>query len=514
MIARTLAIIALLGAAAFAAAQTAPEMLLTKGDLKTPELRRAGVDLAVGKMPPGPFKPDWASLRQHYRDPAWFGDAKFGIMMHWGVFSVPAHGSEWYVRYMYGTPGFMRWHAENFGPQSKFGYKDFIPGLTAAKWQPDQWAALFRASGARYVVAAGEHHDGFSMWNSRANRFNAVQMGPKRDIVGDLGTAVRAAGLKYGIADHSNVHFNFIPAMPGSDQYDPEWKDFYSVADRSDAARKRFLEQWVAKNIELIDQYKPDLIYYDTNGGDRTWDAQRTAVAAYYYNRANAWGKQVAVTAKGESYLAGAIMDYERQGRIRPRGIKSFPWQVDDPIGNKFAYVTEIKYKPADLLIRRLVDVVSMNGNYLLNISPRADGTIPDEQQALLREVGAWLKVNGEAIYGTRPWVRYGEGPFHDAAPDLSPEPGPDDPPAESYTAREVRFTTKGPVLYATLMDWPGAEAVIKSLGTDTDRRAVRRVELLGHAGSLRFKQQADGLHVTMPATRVGAHAYVLKITR
>jgi len=341
-------------------------------------------------------------------------------------------------------------------------------------------------------------------------------MGPRRDLIGDLGIAIRDAGLRYGVSNHSNNHFAFLSAMQDSDQRDPQWAEFYSVADRSDAARKKNLEHWVLKNFELIDKYKPDMLYFDMNGTDRSWDVQKLAVAAYYYNRAAAWQKAVAITAKGDAFLAGAVRDYERTGRVLPRGLKTFAWQVDDPIGNKFCFVTEMKYKPVGLLIRRLVDTVSMNGNYLLNISPRADGTIPDEQQERLTEMGRWLAVNGEAIYGSRPWVRYGEGPFYDAPADTSPPPGPDDPPSESYTAREIRFTVKGDILYALLMDWPGERAVLRSLADNSENlrgHRLSRVELLGHSGPLVFAQDTDGLKIAMPASRPCDHVFALKIT-
>lgn len=468
-------------------------------------------------IPPGPFQPTWDSIRAGYRAPDWFRDGKFGIFMHWGIYSVPAHGSEWYVRYMYGgNPAFVKWHTEHFGAPDKFGYKDFIPMFTAAKWDPDAWAKLFAEAGAKYVVPSAEHHDGFSLWDSAINRYNAKRMGPKRDLIGDLGVAVRKQGLKYGVSNHSNAHFNFIPRMEQSDQADPEWAEFYSAVDRSEAARQKFLDQWVTKNIELIDKYRPDMLWFDMNGGDRSWDPQKLTVAAYYYNRAAEWKQPVSISAKGESFLAGMLMDYERQGRILPRGLKNFPWQVDDPMGSKFAYVTEIVYKPTALLLHRLIDCVSMNGNYLLNISPRADGTIPDEQQQRLLEMGRWLKINGEAIYGSRPWVRYGEGPYHDAPPDTSRPPGPDDPPRESYTAQEIRFTTQGSALYAIVMDWPGEEAVITSLASGAAQLPagrVEKVELLGHTGALPFTQDATGLKVKMPAAKPCDYAFTLKIT-
>jgi alpha-L-fucosidase len=505
-----------LGGCGVAAAQAGqPEIYkdipLTEGDI-----RQAGLDIATKRMPPGPVAMSWDSVRENFREPDWFRDSKFGIMMHWGLYSVPAHGSEWYERYMYGAnPDFVRWHTEHFGHPRVFGYKNFIPMFTAERWDPPAWAGLFKAAGAKYVLCSAEHHDGFSLWDSAVNPYNAKAMGPRRDLIGDLSAAIRGAGLRYGVSNHSNIHFNFVPDMPDSDQRDPGWAAFYSVADRSSAARKRFLESWVVKNFELIDQYELDMLWLDMNGPDRSWDVQKLAVAAYYYNRANAWKKPVAISAKGEAFLAGFVRDYERQGRILPRGLKPFAWQVDEPIGNKFGFVSEMTYKPTALLIRRLVDVVSMNGNYLLNISPRADGTIPAEQQQRLAEMGRWLAINGEAIYGSRPWTRYGEGPYYDAPADTSPAPGPDDPPSESYTAGEIRFTTKGNYLYAMLMEWPGERAVIKSLALDSGNlpgRTISKVELLGHPRALDAVRDGEGLKIAMPADKPCDHVFTIKI--
>lgn len=459
-----------------------------------------------------PVQPTWDSIRANYRTPEWFRDAKFGIFMHWGIYSVPAHHSEWYVRYMYSPGADAEWHRKNFGPQDKFGYKDFIPMFTAAKWDPGTWAKLFRQSGAKYIVPTAEHHDGWANWDSTLTKWNAMRMGPKRDLIGDLAKAVRKEGLRFGVSNHRMEHFTFIPLNPSipSDLLDPAYADFYSTADRSPVARQRFLDDWIARVREVIDKYQPDMLWFDNGVNSRSLDPQKLAVAAYYYNRALEWKKEVSLSTKGEAYLAGSIRDYERQGRA-PREIKDFAWQVDDPIGNKFGYVTEIEYKPASLLVRRLVDTVSMNGNYLLNISPMADGTIPQPQQERLLEIGAWLDVNGEAIYGTRPWTRYGEGPYYSSPAGSMRR---DDPEHESYSAKEFRFTTKGDTLYAIGLDWPGAEAVITSLGSgETLSGQVARVELLGHKGRLQFQRDAEGLKVRLPARQPSPYAYALRIT-
>lgn len=496
----------------------------------TPEIVAAAMkDLPA--VPAGPYQETWESINAHWRVPEWFRDGKFGIYMHLGIFSVPAHGSEWYVRYMYGgNAAMMQWHTEHYGAPTKFGYKDFFPMYTLSKWDPDAWAVLFKKAGARYVLAPGEHHDGWSNWDSKINRFNSVNYGPHRDVVADLDKAVRKVGLKTGVSNHSNPHFNFIPALPGSDEFDPQWAEFYSVADRSNAARSRFLHKWVTKNMELIDKYQPDMLWFDMNGGDRSWDPLKLRLLAYYFNRATVWGKQVTVSAKGASFLGGNIMDYEREGRA-PMELTDWVWQPDDPIQDKFGYVEGIHPASTGSFVAKIVENVSKNGNLLLNISPKADGTIPQEQQDVLLGIGKWLDLNGEAIYSTRPWVKYGEGPAADAAAALmvkAHEAGFDGRtngknmgdatvgggglPRHGYTAQDIRFTRRGDTLYATMMSWPENEAVVTSLGEGKVGK-VGTVELLGHAGELKFAQEASGLRVKLPAEKPCDFAYVLKVT-
>jgi alpha-L-fucosidase len=485
----------------------------------------------VAAIPPGPCEATWDSVAAHWQAPDWFRDAKFGIYMHLGIFSVPAHASEWYVRYMYGgNAGVMTWHTEHYGPPTKFGYKDFLPMYTLAKWDPDAWAALFKQAGAKYVLAPGEHHDGFSNWDSKINRYNSVNYGPHRDVDGDLIHALERAGLKTGVSNHSNAHFNFIPVLAGSDEFDPQWAEFYSAADRSNAARIRFLNTWLTKNIELVDRYNPDMLWFDMNGPDRSWDPLKLRLAAYYYNRAAKAGKQVAMSSKGESFLSGIVMDYEREGRA-PMELTDWVWQPDDPIQDKFGYVEGIHPAPTVSFIQKIVENTSKNGNLLLNISPRADGTIPDEQQAVLLAIGRWLDVNGEGIYKTRPWTHYGEGPAADEAAACmvaarakgfagrtngqnmgDANVGGGGMPRHGYTPQDLRFTTRGNTLYVFVMSWPETEVVVTSLAQGKAGKAAR-VEMLGHAGPLAFTQTADGLHVTMPKEKPCDFAYALKIS-
>jgi alpha-L-fucosidase len=499
----------------------------------TPELVAAALEGQL-PTPAGPFQPSWDSIEKNYKDPDWFRDGKFGIMMHWGIYSVPAHASEWYVRYMYGgNAGVMQWHTEHYGPPTKFGYKDFLPMYTAAKWDPDAWADLFKKAGAKYVLAPGEHHDGFSNWDSAINPYNAVNYGPHRDLDGDLIKAVRKVGLKTGISDHSFFHFVFIPALAGSDEYDPKWAAFYTVADRSNAARVKFMHDWVAKRIETIDKYQPDMLWFDM-GTDHMTDPLKIKVSDYYYNRAKQWGKQVAISAKTAAWVSGQIMDYEREGRA-PLELTDWVWQPDNPITDKFGYVEGQKPISPGSVVMLIVENSSKNGNLLLNISPKADGTIPQEQQDVLLGVGKWLDVNGEAIYNTRPWTRFGEGPVSEAAAAAMVKiraagnfAGRTNGQGmggtgisgggmsrNGYTPADIRFNTNGNTLYANVLKWPeDAAVIIKSLATSQPVKGkVKKVELLGHPGNLKFTQDAEGLKVTFPPEKPCDFVYSLKIT-
>ena len=456
------------------------------GPQTTPEIV-ARAAAAGPVIPPGPFAPTWDSIRTNYSTPQWLRDAKFGIFMHWGLYTVPAHASEWYEKHMYGNPPITQWHTEHFGPPDKFGYKDFIPMFTCSNWNPDAWAELFKRAGARFIIPTAEHHDGFALWDSAANKYNTVKMGPHRDLIGDLSKAARKQGLKFGVSNHGIEHFTFIQPTKGqtNDLYDPQWKDFYSVADRSDAACEKFLESWVAQNIELIDQYRPDILWFDNGVNSRVFDPIKLKVAAYYYNRASAWGKEVSLSTKDHAYLAGSYLDFERASRA-PKELTDYHWQVDEPVLSRFGYTEGSPVADASHIIRLLVDCTSKNGGLLLNISPKADGTIPDDQQKLLLQIGAWLDVNGEAIYGTRPWRQFGEG--------------------------KIRFTTRDKNLYVISYDWQVEGISVASLSTTNSVGKISSVELLGHSGALKFMQDGKGLKVALPPKKPCDYAWALKI--
>jgi alpha-L-fucosidase len=402
---------------------------------------------------------------------------------------------------MYNDAGTIEWHLEHFGPPDKFGYKDFIPLFTASNFNPSQWAELFRKAGAKYVMLTAEHHDGFAMWDSALTKWNAKQRGPKRDLVGDLGQAVRAQGLKYGLSNHRMEHYSFIRPKEGlkTDLADPEWVEFYSVANRSPEAYTKFLADWVARNKELIDKYQPDTLYFDNGVNARALDPQKLEVAAYYYNRALEWKKRVSILTKDDAYLAGTIKDYEREMR-GPATLQENPWEVDDSVGYRWGYLTGDRYWRVSDIVWRLVENVSRNGNLLLNFGPRSDGTFDGAQTQLMLGIGKWLDVNGEAIYNTRPWVKFGEGTALNNKP--------------AYTANDIRFTTNGDTLYAILMAWPGEKAVITSLGSGQGLKGkIGKVELLGQKGDLKFAQDAQGLTVALPAEQPCQYAFALKIT-
>lgn len=487
-----------------------------------PETRHDVVQAAVAaiprRLPAGPVQPTWESLAANYTAPAWFSAAKFGIFMHWGLYSVPAHHNEWYEQHMYGNQGEIEWHTAHYGTQDKFGYKDFIPLFTASKWNPDAWAALFKKAGARYVIPTAQHHDNFPLWDSALTPRTARRMGPKRDLIGDLAKAVRAQGLKFGVSNHGIENFQFIhpDASTASrvlmadlkakraDVYDPAWQAFYNVADRSDAACQHFLTDWAERNIELIDKYKPDMLWFDNGVDQRYLDPLKLWIAAYYYNRARQWGKEVSLSTKKAAYApggtniqtVGSIIDFEKIGSRSPSGIRAGAWQVDQPIGSTWGYTSDMTVSGADRVVSALIDTVSKNGNLLLNISPTSEGEIPQAQQDTLLGVGRWLDINGEAIYGTHAWTRWGE-----TAPRNS-------------AAQNIRFTVKGDALYAIILGaWPNAQAVVKSLAMgQSGVGKITSVSLLGNPGALAFTQDLEGLKVQMGANAPCKYAYTLKI--
>jgi alpha-L-fucosidase len=497
-------------------------VLAQSGPPVTPEIVAAA---AAAKTPhaEGPIQPTWDSIRANYTVPQWFIDAKFGITMHWGLYSVAAYHNEWYEKYMYST--FADWHAQNFGPQDKFGYKDFIPLFTAKDFNADDVASLVKESGAKYFMPTCEHHDGFSLWDSAIDPFNAAKMGPKRDLIGEMAVAARKAGLKFGVCNHSIEHYTFIRPTPGlkTDLDDPRYADFYWT-DHSDARLQRFLEDWVAKSLELIDKYRLDILWYDNGVNSRDYDPLKLKVAAYYYNRAKQWGRQVTIETKDSAFLAGSVLDFEKLNPRGPTRILKGIWDAEEPIGSTWGYSAANPvetFRGPKSVISELCTVLSMNGNLLLNLSPDGQGAINAVQHSTLREVGKWVAVNGEAIYGTHNWIIDGEGftrlPARSGRSGRSANP-PSQVQAPVDTKEpnsvEYRFTVKGDSLYAIAQSWPDGTAVITSLASGKGIAGkIESVTLLGHVGKLEFTQDEQGLKIKMPAERPCDYAYSLKIT-
>ena len=460
------------------------------------------------------YEPTWESLKQ-YRVPEWYLDGKFGIFIHWGVYSVPAFGNEWHPRntYQEGWAEFAH-HLATCGPHAQFGYKDFIPQFRAERYDPQAWADLFVQAGAKYLVPVAEHHDGFAMYDCSFSEWTAAKMGPKRDVVGELAAAVRQRGIVFGVSSHRAEHWWFMDGGRRfcSDVQDSRYEDFYgpdqpAPTDFGDLEQcppdEAFLADWLRRTCELVDRYQPQLIWFDWWIQHHAFAPYLRRFAAHYYNRGLEWGKGVAINHKFEAFPEGvAVFDVERGqlSDIRP----SF-WQTDTAICvNSWGYVRDRQYKCAAAVIHDLIGIVSKNGSLLLNIGPRPDGTIPEEEVQVLREMGAWLAQNGEAIYGTRPWKASGEGPTQVADGSFK------DTKREAFTSADVRFTRKGDTLYAICLGWPTREWRIASLGRGAG--TVQAVSMLGSQEQLRWSQQPEGLTVQAPERTPGDHAYALRI--
>lgn len=474
------------------------------------------VDTGVAQ---GPFHASWESLEK-FQAPEWYRDAKFGIFIHWGVYSVPAFDSEWYPRDMYqqDNPAFKH-HVETFGPQITFGYKDFIPRFTAAKFDAKQWAELFRKAGARFVVPVAEHHDGFPMYDCSFTDYSAAKMGPKQDIVGELAVAVRKQGMHFGASSHRAEHWWFYEGGMkfDSDVKDPRNLGLYGPAqpkrlpgaDHDNDPNDAYLHDWLARSTEIVDKYHPEIVWFDWWIEEPAFVPYLQKFAAFYYNRGVEWKKGgVAINYKNKAFPErAAVLDIER-GQLQE--LRPVFWQTDTSVSVKsWGYIENDRFKSADSIVDQLVDISSKNGALLLNIGPRSDGTIPEQAQNILLSIGKWLAVNGEAIYGTRPWKVFGEGPTQVVAGSFK------DTETKPYTGEDIRFTTKGNALYAIALAWPeNGKLVVKSLATGSRNggREIKTVQLLGNRGKLEFMRTADGLTVDLPAQKPHDYAYAFKI--
>jgi alpha-L-fucosidase len=494
-------------------------------------------------IPPGPFRPTWDSLEQ-YRVPDWFRNAKFGIWAHWGPQCQPELG-DWYARGMYEEGSLQyRDHLARYGHPSKAGFKDIIREWKAERWDPEALVSLYKRVGAQYFLAMANHHDNFDMWDSRHQPWNSVKMGPGKNLIAGWARAARSSGLPFGASFHSAPAWSWYEPAQGSDQEGPlagvpydgnltradgegQWwegldpQDLYAQNHPRGAGippDEAYCQRFFDRAADLIDRYEPDLVYFDDPVLPLWPDSDvGLRLAARYYN-----GSIRRHHGSLEGVIFGKKLD-ERQrrclvwdiGRGQANRLQPLPWQTDTCIGDWHydrAIYEEDRYKSAQTVVRMLVDIVSKNGNLLLNIPLRGDGSVDDRELRLLEGIEAWLKVNRESIFDSRPWRIFGEGPALEgetAGQSLEEDDGP------AFTGEDIRFTTRGGTLYAIALGWPGSgRLVVRSLAEGSpDRGEIRSVRLLGHPGKLTWSRERDGLTAELPEDPPGDYAYALEIT-
>jgi alpha-L-fucosidase len=466
------------------------------------------------------YTAEWESLKQRNSEPEWFRDAKFGIYFHWGVYCVPAFSNEWYPRNMYDKKSVeYKHHVKTWGEPNKFGYPDFVPMFRAEKFDADEWAELFKKVGAQFAGPVAEHHDGFSMWASRVTPWNAKDMGPRRDIVGELEKAIRKRGMRFVTTFHHERnglyeitrngktywtgHYEFVKRYFPELLNDPKRAIMYGYMPA-----EKFYQMWEDKLIEVIDNYHPDLMYFDS-WLDEIPDKYKMEYLAHYFNDASRLGKEVVVTYKQEDLPKEVgVEDYEKG---RTDILTDYAWLTDDTISKgSWCYTEDLKIKKPMEIVRTFVDIVSKNGQLMLNISPDANGTIPENQKRVLLAIGEWMKTNGEAIYGTRPFLDYGEGPAKMESGGMFAKM------KGGYTAKDIRYTRKGDTVYATTLGWPGenTEVTMKIFGkgAKAENVMVKKVTMLGTRQKIKWRRTGEGLVVTTPAKKVSDLAVVFKL--
>jgi alpha-L-fucosidase len=532
----------------------------------------APVPLVVPPIASGPFKPTWESLAGGYHAPEWFRDAKFGIWAHWSAQCVPEHG-DWYARNMYiqGTDDYKD-HLARYGHPSRAGFMELDHLWKAEKWDPEKLMRLYKRAGAKYFVALANHHDNFDTYDSKYQPWNSVNVGPHKDIVGTWAKIARKDGLRFGVSNHSSHAWHWFQVAYGHDVEGPlagvpydaatltkadgkgKWwdgldpQDLYcglripmpnnlKTAKEADAWHWKhdghwyekippndngYSKKWFLRTQDLIDKYHPDLLYFDDT--ELPLEQYGLAIAAHYYNASMKWngGKlDVVLDTKHlePAHKPAMVEDIERGVA---NGIRPAPWQTDTCIGS-WHYDRRIfeqhKYKTVAQVVQMLVDIVSKNGNLLLSVPIRGNGEIDSDEVAFLHGMAKWMDINGEAIFGTRPWTVYGEGPSTTEPQESGQFGGARDVRSKPYTSEDVRFTTKGNAIYAIFLDWPADHSVvIKSFATGTPAspplltREIATVSLLGSKNRLVWSRDAAGLHVALPSVRPGNDAYSLKV--
>jgi alpha-L-fucosidase len=504
------------------------------------------------------FQPSWTSLSA-YQVPGWFRDAKFGIWAHWGPQCQPEYG-DWYARGMYqeGSDQY-KYHLNKYGHPSVFGFKDVINSWKAEKWNPEELLALYKKAGARYFVALANHHDNFDLYNSRHHTWNATRIGPKKDLIAGWAKAARKQGLPFGVSVHASHAWSWYEVAQRSDKQgdkagtpydgkltkadgkgswweglDPQelyaqnhslsqdsennnaihrqwgWENGVTVPD------KNYCENFYNRVADLIDQYAPDLLYFDDTALP-LWPISDAGlrIAAHLYN------SSIKKKGSNQAVLNGKILDELQRKcmvwdieRGQSNRIEPFPWQTDTCIGN-WHYDRRVydnnRYKSAKTVVHSLIDIVSKNGNLLLNVPLRGDGSMDEKERVVVEGIAAWMQVNSECIYDTRPWQVAGEGPAMEAVAPLQAQ-GFNEGKGKPLSEKDFRFTVKGQTLYAAMMGWPAdGVARIESLG-DAKGKKVQQVSLLGYKGNLQWQQQQDVLTVQLPEKAPCEHAFVFRI--
>jgi alpha-L-fucosidase len=514
-------------------------------------------------MATGKFEPTWESLKQ-YQTPEWFRDAKFGIWAHWGPQCEPEAG-DWYARGMYQEGGWQyKYHREHYGPQSQVGFKDVIREFKAEHWDPEKLMALYKRAGAQYFFALANHHDNFDMWDSKYQPWNSMNMGPKRDIIGGWAKAARDNGLRFGVSVHAAHAWTWYELAQGADKnglyagvpydgkltkadgvgkwwegYDPQ--DLYAQnharsanASNPNAIHSQwnwgngasipdvaYCDKFYDRTVDLINRYHPDLVYFDDTALP-LWPVSDAGlkIAAHLYN-----SNMKRHHGKLEAVLFGKILDEEQRKtmvwdieRGQSNVIEPLPWQTDTCIGNWHydrGLYNRNGYKSAKTVIQTLADVVSKNGNLLLNIPVRGDGTIDEKELAVVEGIATWMKPNSESIFGTRPWKVFGEGPASESAAPLSAQ-GFNEGKGKPFSAQDVRYTVKGNMLYAIVLGVPAQPVVLKSLGKKAGLldRQILRVQQLGSQSAIQWTQGDDAVTVQPAADKpVSDAAVVYKVT-
>jgi alpha-L-fucosidase len=457
------------------------------------------------------FKPTDESFKQ-YKYPQWFRDAKFGIWAHWGPQAVPRQG-DWYARQMYeeGSADY-KYHVAHYGHPSKFGYKDIIPLWKAERWNPEQLMALYKKVGAKYFVSMATHHDDFFLWNSKIHSWNSVNMGPKKDVVGLWQKAAKKEGLRFGVSEHLGASYTWFQKSRGADKtgpmagvpYDgtnPDFEELYHPKTAENDTQwltnnPENQKNWLACITELIDNYQPDLLYSDS---ELPFAEVGRTMLAHYYNQdmsKNGGNLQAVYTCKMNPSNGKWVQDVER-GALD--SISPYPWQTDTSIGDWY-YRTGQKYMTGTQVIQMLIDIVSKNGNLLINVVQTPEGDLEPDVLTILDEIGKWTPINGEGIYGTRPWKVYGEGPSTQKNQAKGQFGGVKD--VRPYEASDIRFTTKGETLYAFCMSAPKGDIKITSLGKTSklNNKAIASVKILGSNAKLAWKQEDGALVITKPS--------------